>query len=554
MSFSPALTFFLDRMQGYSTNIFKLESHAKTTAVAGDVIVFDMPSNAILSLRSFKVFFNCDANKNTTNVGARLPPVQDLFERVEVSVGGIVLSQGTNFVNVLTEAKKALEGDHTDTCMGHPEYVRAKSYINAETITPANGNEKNTMTDKDAPLFCVDRFEGFLGTAEPRLCDSSILPEIRVRIYLATDNVLSTCTTNNLGQGLDQFSDVTGDANGSGPNKSKNPKPNAKYELRNIHATIECIGLADQTYDNMISSMMSQQGFLEMPYKSYDLFQDTHSGSSRFTVSTQSLDRVWVAWRDKNYNTQDTPITVEGHITANTTQYAAFAGARLSADATGASATILFAAGISPGTAVPAEGDFVQADNSTSGTTFATIQSVNADGSITLNSAIIAVIESVITFFRPSALPTFDVGGVLDTNSEKYKGRYFNFVEPMRYKAAAGSGLKWTAQLQLNGAYYPQFQATLPQLYQISKNSIQSRKCKTMSMRQYQKNYCVQCFRLNLVDSEQQRLISGLDTRSVNLQGILSTNQTNGNDNVCIFTESTATLRIGAGRSVEILN
>ena len=41
----------------------------------------------------------------------------------------------------------------------------------------------------------------------------------------------------------------------------------------------------------------------------------------------------------------------------------------------------------------------------------------------------------------------------------------------------------------------------------------------------------------------------------MNLQGILATQQTTGDaNNVCIFTESTATLRIGAGRSVEILN
>ena len=38
-----------------------------------------------------------------------------------------------------------------------------------------------------------------------------------------------------------------------------------------------------------------------------------HTGSSRFTVSTQSLDRVWVAWRDANFNSQDTPLIVEGY-------------------------------------------------------------------------------------------------------------------------------------------------------------------------------------------------------------------------------------------------
>lgn len=491
MSFSPSLTFFLDRMQGYSTNIFKLESHSKDTAVAGDVIVFDMPSNAIINLRSFKVFFNADASTQA-NKGARLPPVQDLFERVEVSVGGIILSQGTNFVNVLTEAKKALEGDHTDVAMGHPEYVRETSYVNGKALT-TTANETYTMQHlgqaNNDTLFCVDRFEGFLGTAEPRLLDTSILPEMRVRITLASNNVLSTVPAVTLGKASGSFSDQSATATSSGPGASNSPVTGATYQLSQIHATIECIGLADQTYDNMIAAMMSQQGFLEIPYKSYDCFQDTHTNSSRFTVSTQSLDRVWVVWRDAHYNNQDTPLIVEGYKSSGA---------------------------------------------------FVSVAAVNADA----------------TNFDIGK-PQFDVGGSLNTNKEKYVGRYFNFPEPIAYSAAAERGLGWKAQLQLNGAYYPQFAASLPQLYGITKNSVPGRKIKDMSMRQYQKNYCVQCFRLNLIDSEQQRLLSGLDTRSVNLQGILATQGRGaiGNDpNVCIFTESTATLRIGAGRSIETIN
>jgi len=238
----------------------------------------------------------------------------------------------------------------------------------------------------------------------------------------------------------------------------------------------------------MIAAMMSQQGFLEIPYKSYDCFQDSHTGSSRFTVSTQSLDRIWVAWRDANFNDQDTPLIVEGYKSSG-----AFVG---------------------------------KAANS----------AADADNQLDIG------------------LPQFDAGGSLNTNKEKYVGRYFNFVEPVAHDDSAESGLGWKAQLQLNGAYYPQFAASLPQLYGITKNSVPGRKLKDMSMRQYQKNNCVQCFRLNLIDSEQQRLLSGLDTRSVNLQGILSTTDRLVGQNVCIFTESTATLRVGAGRSVEVLN
>ena len=251
-------------------------------------------------------------------------------------------------------------------------------------------------------------------------------------------------------------------------------------KLTNIHATIEAIGLADQTYDQLLSSQMASQGFLEIPYKSYQAFNDTHTGASRFSVSTQSLDRVWLAWRDVGYNTQSAPITIRGH---------------------------------------KAAGGFTSA---TAGVATAIDQGI----------------------------PQYDVGGVLDTNNEKYKGLYFTFVEPQ-------DGAR--VQLQLNGAYMPQFPAFIGEQYGITRNSLQgARVAKDMSLDQYRNNYCVQCFRLNLPDSEYSRMICGLDTRSVNLQGVVNTQSGAGggaiSKNLMIFTESTETMRVGAGRSIEIIS
>ena len=129
MSFNPNLTYFVERLQGFSTNTFKLETQNKTSAKQNDIISFDLPSNAILNLRSLKVWCNASANAGAV-AGARLPPINDLVERVAVSVGGIVLSQGTNFVNVLGEAMRALSYEDCDSVVGHPEYVRQKSYVN----------------------------------------------------------------------------------------------------------------------------------------------------------------------------------------------------------------------------------------------------------------------------------------------------------------------------------------------------------------------------------------------------------------------------------------
>ena len=127
---SPELMYFASRMSGFSTNTFRLETNNQSSATSNSIIAFDLPANSIINLRSFKMFFNANANKGLATSGGRLPPVKDLIERVEVAMGGVVLSQGTNFTNVLCEAKKALHADYTDAVLGHPEYIRETSYVN----------------------------------------------------------------------------------------------------------------------------------------------------------------------------------------------------------------------------------------------------------------------------------------------------------------------------------------------------------------------------------------------------------------------------------------
>ena len=494
MSFNPNLTYFVERLQGFSTNTFKLETQNKDSAKQNDIISFDLPSNAILNLRSLKVWCNASANASTgANSGARLCPVNDLVERVEVSVGGIVLSQGTNFVNVLGEAMSALTNDSPDSVVGHPEYCRNISYVNslgagAAVLTGAlNEDYSIAATGATGVKFCIDKFPGFLATADPKLLDTSILPDIRVRLYMASDNVLTTSAGSAVGNavaivGPPAFEVGFARAGGVG---------GGKYELTNLHGSIEAIGLSDMAYDQMISAQMSQQGFLEIPYKSYTSYQETHSGASRFTLSTQSLDRVWVSWRYTSFNAQAHPVIVNGHKTG---------------------------------------GAYVSGDYETD----AVAQGAAAQGT-----------------HLDLGLPQYDVGGVLDTNCEKYKSQYFNFAAPQE---------NMTMQLQLNGAYMPQFSANLGELYGITKNSMMgSRDAKNISFDQYLNNYCVQCFRLNLPDSEYSRSISGLDTRAVNLQGLVRTENTaagGGRDNLAIniFTEATECLRVGAGRAIEVIS
>ena len=454
MSYSPQLSYFLDRLSGFSTNIFKLSPQGSDSAKANNIIRITLPANSLVNFRSFALHF--DAGIESAGTEGRLPnKIDSLVERVEVAFGGVQVSAGNNMYNVLRHAKDAIMGDSTDPLLGHPEVVRAVSYHKASGIA---GNKEV------AAPYCIDKWEGFLGTVEPKIVDLSLLPECVVSIYLAENAVcIDAAGTALMNTGV---ADIVDNAT----------SPNPVYALTNIFATIETIGLADGTYDSMVSQMMSQVGYLELPFKQYISFQDTTQNNMRFSVATQSLDRLWLVTRADGYNTAGGAVSVYGYKIG---------------------------------------GAFTA--STTSGT-------VNQDVGIS----------------------EFDIGGTLDYNKEKYISQYFNFTEH------PGTGVKY--QLQLNGALYPQFQASTEQMLQISKHSVLGGKHQMKhSLLTQRTNYNAFCVRLNLCDSEFSRQLTGLDTRSINLNGFYNIYNASASRAVNIFAEVSSSLRIGPGQMIEVL-
>lgn len=134
---------------------------------------------------------------------------------------------------------------------------------------------------------------------------------------------------------------------------------------------------------------------------------DTFTGSSRFSTSTSSLDRVWVVFRSANYNTQSTPVTYEGY---------------------------------------KIQGGFIRP----------------------------LVVTSAVTTLAVG-VPTFDTGGtIFDGNEERTNSRYFTYAEPCLYTTGGNAYGGWKGQININGFFYPSFNATLPIWYGITRNSLQA--------------------------------------------------------------------------------
>lgn len=144
--------------------------------------------------------------------------------------------------------------------------------------------------------------------------------------------------------------------------------------------------------------------------------------------------------------------------------------------------------------------------------------------------------------------PQYDTGGSLDTNKEKYLARAFRFQEQNN-----GSGVS-NYQLQINSANYPAYKLTIPEVYTLTMNSIDVYdKTRVMSLDQYRKDYCVQCFRFSLPESDYSRMSSGLDTRATSAQCALVTENVTTAVSCFMFAECTSELRV-ANRSIELIN
>lgn len=213
-----------------------------------------------------------------------------------------------------------------------------------------------------------------------------------------------------------------------------------------------------------------------MPFTQYITTVDgAHSGSTRFHVSTASLDRVWAAFRADAPGTQGAPIRVQGH----------------------------------------------KAKGLTAATSVGTAAEIEIGRS------------------------SYDSGGVLGADSEKYIGKAHNFKV---------TGPTVTAQFNVNGSLIPGFPANFSEWYNISKNAVGA-SCgaeptiKTFD--QYLNNYAVICQRFCLPESG-PRTISGLDSRATSMQGSLVTNET-GNPNVLIWCECHSVLQIGAQKQFAIV-
>ena len=99
MALPGNLSYFLSRMQGVSTNYFKIFPNNTGTATPSKILRFELPSNSLLNLRSLQLMFS--ASTTGATAGGRLPnKIGSLIERYALYAGGVLVSHGYNQVRI----------------------------------------------------------------------------------------------------------------------------------------------------------------------------------------------------------------------------------------------------------------------------------------------------------------------------------------------------------------------------------------------------------------------------------------------------------------------
>ncbi len=481
-AYPPAVTYFVRRIMGVTTNNYKIEPNGSRDNLGpGQIITFELPTNALLDLDSISMVFGAKTTNGDSTNKARLPNnISSLIDRYSVEAGGLTVAQGFPNYNVVKHAKDSLnksicESQTHDVAMSHENIPRVRSDVNNALITD---NEELNGAD----YFVARDFLGFLGESSPKVLDCSLLPNLVLKIFLAPSTVITKSGGNDLvdvrtsGQNINAFNQ---------PGQTTSTV--CSYLLDKVHLNCTVYGIMDGNYDRMVESKIVNEGFLEVPFKNYQTFLDgQHTGTSRFNLGCQSLDRLYAVWRDPKYNEQQPPVLMTGMKAANSTATA-----------------------------------------NTNGLPEAYVSS----------AATYAGVDYGITV----GVPLFEDP---QFNGEKYIAKPFNFPKPDGYASA---------QFNINGTLYPQFQATSGDWLQLTNEAMECKENQIRCQMWWNNHSFINTVRLNLPMSDKLRIISGLDTRSINLSGMYTTVGVSGSPACTLVAEYTSCLRIGSGLQLSLV-
>ncbi len=326
--YPSGLQYYLRSISGFQRTNIQVFPTNRDTASAGQVVQFTLPSNCLVDLNTLRLLCNIRLKQGVQPTAwsarklsemesgnhpcdAALPrDFGSLISRLEVSVNGQIVSQGMNHYGqlyaLLSQAKRGFE---KHACRGtyqgggnansHRPNVQLGAYQKAGGSSGADGSIAKPFPDTVVPC-CITEFLGFIGSVRPQIIDTSSLGDVVIRITLQPNDIVSP-------QLCPDLTAATGSTVAAGTytaavERTWTQRPG--YSLSDVHMQIDTIAIQDGTYYSLLAARLVSGVPLELPFKQYMSFEkvcSTWSNSQRFSLATQSLDKVHVACKPKGY-------------------------------------------------------------------------------------------------------------------------------------------------------------------------------------------------------------------------------------------------------------
>lgn len=292
--FPPELSFACSKVD-CNHNIFSITpASGASAASSGTNIRFSFPTTNLMDFKNSVIQFRL----KMTGAGARAPcNASYLFSRLQVLAGGQTMCV-VNDLN-LCEYVKFVAEDREPCAHKHDKVL---------TTMLANGVKAVNATVEDYDASPNVRFTMnlcALAHASPSIVPLDMLPSIDFILTVAGNDVVST------------VSGITLPSKNVGTQLARPSAATATFEILDATLLASMYTIGNESYKAALGRRLAENGSLELILpKQMTTFSSAWTGSSRFSYSSHSLDRLHTVWRstatDQTYNSQKQPALVAG--------------------------------------------------------------------------------------------------------------------------------------------------------------------------------------------------------------------------------------------------
>jgi hypothetical protein len=264
-----------------------LETQGSNEAKPGQSFSIQLPENALIDLKSFRLHCDVQASMNNATHFAKLPAdFSSLISTMQVFCGGVCISQATSDYNVICRVLKLVK-----SCRDRDSSIDS-------LLT--NGTMNADDADDDISV-CYTPTTGIFDS-DSRYLPSMLTGSVTIVIQLATPSVLAFKKNGDGTVLTDPFRDT--------PTEVAHAEA-ATFTLKNIHATCDTINMSNGLYEASILDQINRGEDLQIVYKEYHTFRKSSIASDAaeqtFSLSSSSIDCFYSVFQPGNHTSTGIP-------------------------------------------------------------------------------------------------------------------------------------------------------------------------------------------------------------------------------------------------------